>query len=147
MGSGLYLLGLWFSQFYSLRSDSWFKLSKLSVHFSADFFAAHGEFAYAQAVPSLLPYLRRQMESGEAFISMLTFAVSKWSVVLGRRWRLPACQMKNSITFLPVHFLNSETTRGKTLHNFVSLFPSTPHNSCEQIRLQGDTKIYIHFTL
>lgn len=37
MGSGLYLLGSWFSQFYSLRSDSWFKLLKLSVHFSADF--------------------------------------------------------------------------------------------------------------
>lgn len=37
MGTSLYLLGPWLSKFSSLRSDSWFKLSKLSVHFSADF--------------------------------------------------------------------------------------------------------------
>lgn len=51
------------------------------------------------------PALLSWGEATQAFILVLTFAVNKWKCSFGgRRWRLPSCQKKISITFLPVCF-------------------------------------------
>ncbi len=93
MGSALYLLGLWFSQLYSLRSDSWFTLSKLSVHFSGDFLCSSWRICICAGRPV---YIDISQEADGVRRGLHFYTVSKWSVVLGCaedcllvRWRIP----------------------------------------------------------
>ncbi len=141
MGSTLYLLGLWFSQLYSLRSDSWFTLSKLSLHFSGDFLCSSWRICICAVRPV---YIDISQEADGVRRGLHFYTVSKWSVDLGCaedcllvRWRIP-------LHFCRLIFSTLRPWGENTSKLCVSLFPSTPHNSCEQKCLQGDRTSYIH---
>lgn len=147
MGSGLYLLGLWFSQFYSLRSDSWFKLSKLSVHFSADFLCSSWRICIRAGRPVSIAISQEAGGVRRGLHFYVNICGEQMKCSFGPALKI-ACLSDEEFHYISAcSYSQLWGHEGKNTSQLcVSLFPSTPHNSCEQTRLQGDRKVYIHFT-